>query len=225
MNNPTPNPPAQPTPQATSKPLRIARLVISLGLIVGVGAFGVLAINDLSKPITPTATNANTYGASDALPGDNRESRRLPGDLEVKQTDPLLALGQIGHRTPIAHHPGKFKPFINAEAYQYPPFREKVVDSLVIEQCDYRYTNATPQQAFEHYNALAIERGMKLLHKNPSSAARPGGLIAAWTDGPRRFELSAWPTAGADPTPPPLKPKTPLQWVVKYSYPVPPDTK
>lgn len=226
MTQPPNNPPPDPAPPP-GQALKATRIVIALGLIAAVGVFGVLAIRELAKP-RPTTPTPRDFGASDAPPGRGDDGQRLPGDTEREQTNPLLALAQGGVGVPIDHHPGRFEPFQGAASFIQPPYRQKNTDTEVWEFCSYRVQDASPKAAFAHYAAQAEARGMKLMYNKPSDTRGPGGLIAAWSDGKKRLELTAWPTQTdrpLPPPPPPLRPVTPLDWVVKYSYPLPTDAR
>ncbi len=231
LTHPANNPPDDDAPAQAGKALRTARLVIALGLIIGVGVFGVLTaieINDARNAMlqpAPQPGPANPFGVSGGTIGGEPQRLRLPGDLDTPApSDPLLALGQNPGLIPIDHHPGRFKPFLRADAYLQPPYREPVVGGMVVEACAYQTEQGDPQQAYEHYNTLALKRGMKQLHKRDTPPQRPGGVMAAWADESTRLYLNAWPGT-PEPTPAPVRPKTPLKWVVKYSYPVPTDTE
>lgn len=195
--------------------MKIARTTIAAALIIGVGVFGVFAINDLRLGVPVSPAQPDDFGA--LKPGDPDAA----GNLEPDSDNPFVALAQLrpDQYIPIKHHPGKIEPFFDATAFLQPPYRQAGAGPFVIENCAYRVVDATPQQALDHYNTHATAKGLKLTSLDPTSNQRPGGIKARWTDGISMLMLTAWPTENAPPTPAPLKPKTPLDWVVQYSYP------
>lgn len=199
--------------------LRRARLLIAFALLLGVSVFAALAIHDLK----------NNTQADNPAPSDYGTSDRQPGGSAVTQENPILALAGLDpdKYTKIDHHPGRFAPFLGPDASISAPIQLPVVDGEAWEVCTYNSLNAkapsaasaTPSDAFAHYDRLARAKGLSLQFNNPTSAKTPGGLIASWSDGTRTLRLTAWPTSDPAPPPTPLRPRTPLKWEVKYSYP------
>lgn len=223
MTTPPNNPPKDAPPKAPGSALRYTRFAIAAALLVGVCVFGVFAINELSQGVAPPPIPRDGFGASDALPGENHSRRRLPGDLEISGTNPLVDLSQDSNRILIDHHPGEFEPFRNSAQFEPTPYRQPIINGEVWEFCYYESDEGHPQDAFDHYNRLAKERGLDLISHGPSSDNTPGGMKAIWSDGRRGLELQAAPVRPRQPVRPPLRPTSPLGWVVKYSYPEPTD--
>ncbi|MGB0766254.1 MAG: hypothetical protein ACPGYV_00935 [Phycisphaeraceae bacterium] len=234
MISSTNNPPKQRVDQAVdndsaaqpSKALRTTRVVLAIGLFVGVAVFGVLTIQTLGDgpPTTalPTDFGANPQSAASMTP--------VPPSTPTASGNPLAGLTgtDATQFVPIVRanpHPGRIVPFLNADAFGQPPYRQPFENREVWELCAYRVMDASPAQAFAYYDARASELGMSRLRRSATSAKRPGGIKAVWSDGTNQLELTAWPTPNAPPTAPPLKPQTPLDWVVKYSYPSPAATR
>lgn len=89
----------------------------------------------------------------------------------------------------------------------------------VWEHADYITKDASLTDLIAHYNSQATQHGLKLTKQHPTSNEKPGGIVAAWTDGQKSLQVTAWPLPNRKPVQPPLAPPTPLHWVVKYSYP------
>ena len=215
MTTETNNPPS---PAPPGKLLRTARLVICIGLFVGVLVFGIFAFEQLLNP-QASSPIASQFGTGDTAP--QVTSNQQPGNFikAMAQPDPTKFVPILREN----HHPGEVAPFINAAPYGQPPYRQPNSDREVWEFCAYR-TNQPhhPDDAFAHYNAQAALRGMTLQSNEPTSAKLPNGLRAVWSNGTQTLELTAWPTIGGEVSlqPPFNQPRGPLDWVVKYSYPV-----
>lgn len=118
-------------------------------------------------------------------------------------------------------HPGQFTPFLRADPYGIPP-HQQIAAGVVTETCDYKVRDASLVDLLAHYNEQAKLAGMKPIKRRPTSDERPGGMVASWSDGRRGLQVTGWPLRSDQPVPaPPLRPATPLRWVVKYSYPAP----
>lgn len=204
-----------PNAAGPSKALQLTRIAIAMALFIGVTLFGIFAIQDLQARQQTTAPDYN-FGAIDQEPGSGMPMAGglLPGG-QALGLDPNKFV-PIDRENP---HPGEVTPYQSADAFIQPPYRQPNTSQEVWEFCAYRVKDGTTKAAFEHYNEQAKKRGLKLLRMDPTSSNRPGGIKAAWSDGKDRLELTAWPTPNAQPPLPPLKPATPLDWVVKYSYP------
>lgn len=208
--------PEQPSDKA-GPILRLARIAIALGLVIGVGVFGVLALSDLAqKPVAKPAIN--TFGASDTAPTG------MSNAVDESNKNPLAGVGGLDPNkfVPINRdnpHPGEFEPFINGSLALYAPHTPLLGGPITTERCAYQAPDATVQEAIAHYERAAAHRGMTLKSKTPTSERVPGGMKATWTGSGRTLQVAAWPTLNTAPPAPPLKPATPLDWVVQYSYP------
>lgn len=209
------NPPTTEAPSPPGTALRRARVAIALGLVIGVLIFGVLAITELSNPPQVSTQRAgNPFGTSDRMPTPEEAAlgqRLLSGIAGVDQSKFI----KIQRDNP---HPGELTPFLNSDSYGQPPYRQPSIGGEVWELADYRVNDATVQAAYDHYEKQAKTRGMTLKMRGDMTSM-PGGRKAVWTNGSHALELAAWPLASNEPIRPPLRPKTPLHWVVKYSYP------
>jgi len=211
------NPPTDTPTAPPSRALLITRVVISAGLCVGVLVFGVLAFEQLRQ--APAATHTpQDFGKSSDVPELTIDKQDLPALMKSLGRPDASKYIPILRENP---HPGSFTPFLNAAPYGQPPYRQPEVDGVVWEHCAYRTTEPTnPDAAVTHYAEQALARGLDLKSMSPTSDRNPGGIRAAWSDGRRTLEVTAWPTPGSTQvTRPPLKPMGPLDWVVKYSYP------
>lgn len=213
MTKPPNNPPNENAASSPSKAIRVARIVIALALFAGVAIFAVFTIEELKKgpETTPPPTD---FGASSNAPGASMTGDPFQGltGTDTSKFIPILRPNP---------HPGQITPFQKADPFGQPPYRQPSNGGEVWEFCAYRVSDATPAQAIAHYDQEAKRLGMRLVHQAPTSNNKPGGTYAAWSDGRRGLNVTAWPTPNAPPPIPPLKPTTPLDWVVKYSYPEP----
>lgn len=193
--------------------MRIARLLIALGLCIGIAVFAVFTIEELKAGAT-TYAPPTSFGAADtspaAVPTHSTGSNPLAG---LSTTDPNKYIPILRDNP----HPGKVAPFMRTAPLGQPPYYQ-TAGNEVWELCAYRVTDASLTALFAHYDQQAKQRGMKLNKQRPTSENRPGGIVLSWTKGQDRLEVTAWPLPTESATPP-LSPKTPLQWVVKYSYP------
>ncbi|MEM6260245.1 MAG: hypothetical protein AAF711_08670 [Planctomycetota bacterium] len=217
MTDPANNPPTRPSPAPPGKALKTARLLIALGLCVGIGVFAVYAIEEL-KAGAPRGGLPTDFGASDTSPGQQA----------VQSNNPFAALATTDQSKfiPIERdnpNPGRIVPFMNAAPYGQPPYKQPIADNEVWELCVYQVKDAGIAELIGYYNRQAGQRGMKLTKQQPTSSNMPGGVVAAWSDGPVGLQVTAYPLRLAEPVQPPLAPPTPLRWVVKYSYPNQPD--
>ena len=210
---PNNNPPSDDAAPVPGKAIRTARMLIALGLFVGVGIFAVFTIEEL-KQGPDTTPPPNDFGASNQAPAAPVGNDPLAG---LTGTDPTKFI-PILRPNP---HPGEISPFQKADPFGQAPYRQPSTGGEIWEFCAYRVSDATPKQAIKHYDQEARLRGMRLIHQAPTSNNKPGGVYAAWSDGRNSLNVTAWPTPNAPPPLPPLKPTTPLDWVVKYSYPEP----
>jgi len=214
LTTPTNNPPQASTPTPPGKAMLVARLIIAVGLCAGIAVFAVFTIKQLeagqSAPTLPS-----DFGTSKTSPDDAAESRGdgpLPG---LGGTDPTKYI-PIVRENP---HPGRFAPFLRADPFGQVPYREPIAGGIVVENCAYRVNDASLADLFAHYHDQAEQVGMKLTKQKETSKKMPGGIEAAWSDGRRSLRVTAQPLAPSQPAAPPLRPETPLQWVVQYSYP------
>lgn len=189
--------------------MRTARIVIALGLFIGVGVFGVFMVNELANP-PQSVRPANQFGTNDQplitpqLDG--------PGSLaDLAKPNPQQFIPIIRDNP----HPGRITPYRDADTFGQPPYRQPNDDGEVWEFAAYRMTDAKAEQAVAHYADQAKARGLTLLRKGDTGSELPNGVKAIWTDGTDRLEVTAWP----QPVQPPVRPM--LNWVVKYSYPNP----
>lgn len=215
MTSESNNPPDQTQPAPTGKAIRAARILITLGLFVGVLVFGVFAFTELASQRQAVAL-PNEFGASKPAQQPSPPQGQSMSDKfrSIAQRDPSKFI-PIRRDNP---HPGEIEPFLGAASYQKPPYRQPTTANEVWELCEYRTLDSDPEAAFAYYHKQAAKRGLELRTHSPTSDNVPGGIKASWSDGSHRLELTAWPLK-SPPVQPPLKPKTPLRWVVKYSYP------
>lgn len=216
MTEPPHNPTGPTDPATPGTALRLARAAIAVGLCAGVLVFGVYAFQQLAQPGQAPAP-AHDFGTDAAIQapatprGDNAGERaRSLGQLDPNKYIP------IRRDNP---HPGAIEPFLGAASARQPPYRQPNIADEVWELCHYRTADADPEAAFDYYHQQATQRGLTLRSRGKTSPNTPGGIAASWADGSHRLELTAWPTPDTPPAKPPFKPRTPLDWVVKYSYP------
>lgn len=213
-NNP---PPAKP-----SQLLRLVRIAIGLGLLVGISIFAVFAIEELkagsSNPPLPHDFGANSTASNPSPTAMKPSANPLAG---LTSTDPSKFI-PILRENP---HPGEIKPFLKADPFGQAPYRQPAAGGEVWEFCVYQVRDASLTDLVSHYDQQAKARGMRLKKQQATSSNLPGGMIASWSDGSRGLEVTAIPLPLSEPTRPPLAPPTPLRWVVKYSYPDPIQTK
>lgn len=192
----------------------MTRLLIALGLVVGIAVFAVYTIEELKAGVTTYAPPTD-FGAADTSPPTEPTPSQGPNALAGLTTTDTSKFIPILRENP---HPGKVVPFMNAAPFGQAPYRQPTAGNEVWELCAYRVTDASLTDLVAHYDQQAKQRGMKLNKQRPTSDRQPGGIISSWTKGQERLEVTAWPMP-SQPATPPLAPKTPLQWVVKYSYP------
>lgn len=214
MTKPANNPPTDQTPTTPGKALLVTRLLIVIGLCVGIGVFTVLTViqykNGPSNQTRPTSFGASTTSPDQqpATPTGTSPMAGLNG-LDTSKFPPI---------TRPNPHPGQIAPFLRADPHNY-PYYQKVDNGEVWEYCDYKVLDASLTDLIAHYDKQAKLAGMKLIKQKPTSNNMPGGIDASWSDGRRGLNVTAWPLPNTKPAAPPLRPSTPLQWVVRYSYP------
>ena len=210
------NPPSDTKDAPPGRALRIARLLIALGLVVGIGVFAVFTIEELRAGSTTYAPPTD-FGASDEAPALPATAKSGPAALaDLAKLDPT--------RFPIIErpnpHPGEIVPFAEAAPLGQPPYYQAEAGE-VWELCVYELRNASMTELIAYYNAQAEERGLRLMKQKPTSANMPGGIVTTWGDGKKSLQVTSRPMPVTEPITPPLAPPTPLRWVVKYSYPEP----
>ncbi|MEM9347080.1 MAG: hypothetical protein AAGB26_10735 [Planctomycetota bacterium] len=220
MTDQTNNPPADQVPAPPGKALKITRLLIAVGLCVGIGVFAVYAIEEL-KAGAPRGGLPTDFGASDTSPGQQ-------AGPAVQSNNPFAALATTDQSKyiPIDRdnpNPGQIVPFMNAAPYGQPPYKQPIAGNEVWELCVYQVKDASIAELIGYYNRQARRRGMQLTKQQPTSDNMPGGVVAAWSNGPIGLQVTVNPLPLTEPVQPPLAPPTPLRWVVKYSYPNQPD--
>lgn len=197
-----------------SKALRFARLLIALGLAIGVLVFAVLMIEELKAGVTTDAIPAD-FGAAYTSTPQQLAKPDSPNPLAgLTTTDPTKFIPILRDNP----HPGEIMPFMKADPFGQPPYRQPTAGNDVWELCAYRVRDASLADLIAHYDQQARGRSMRLARQRPTTRAA-GGIVAAWSDGQRTLEVTALPLPMTEPTTPPLAPPNPLQWVVKYSYP------
>jgi len=214
LTKPANNPPQDTAPSPPGQALRVARLLIAIGLCIGIGVFAVLTIQKLEAGQTSVKLPSD-FGASKSSPA---ESAAVQGEhplAGLTSTDPTKFIPIIRENP----HPGRFVPFMRADPFGQVPYQQPVAGGEVWEFCAYRVKDASLTDLIAHYDAQAKTVGMKLIKQQPTSEKMPGGIEAAWSDGRRSLRVTAQPLAATQPDTPPLRPDTPLQWVVQYSYP------
>lgn len=177
--------------------------------------FAIFTINELSagppNPAMPTSFGASPTEA-EQRPVAQSGAQPLQG---LTGTDPSKFI-PIDRPNP---HPGQFPSFMRADPYGQVPYQQPAAGNEVWEFCAYRVLDASLTDLIAHYDKQAKLVGMKLIKQKPTSDNKPGGITTSWSDGRRGLNVTAWPTPNTRPAAPPLRPPTPLQWVVRYSYP------
>lgn len=205
------NPPSkEPEPARPGKALRNARMLIAAGLFVGIAVFAVYTIEEL-KAGPPSATTPTDFGAADT----ERETPEPADDKSLAglaKPDPTKFI-------PINHPPGRVAAYRGAAPLGQPPYRQPMTGE-VWEFCVYELRDADIDELIAYYGGQAQARGLEQVKLEPTSGNTPGGIEAAWSDGKDRLEVTVLPLSPPRTTAP-LAPKTPLRWVVKYSYPEP----
>ena len=205
------NPPSQDNaPAQPGKALRTARVLIAVGLFVGIAVFAVYAIEEL-KAGPPGATPPTDFGAADV----ERDTPQPADDKSLAG----LAKPDPAKYIPINHPPGRIPPYRGTAPLGQPPYRQPMTGE-VWEFCVYELRDADMDELIAYYDSQAKGRGLEQVKLGPTSENIPGGIKAAWSDGKDRLEITIKPLK-APRTTAPLAPKTPLRWVVKYSYPEP----
>lgn len=222
LTKPANNPPPDTTPTTPSKALRVVRVVIALGLCVGIAAFAVFTIKELEAGQAATKLpSASDFGISTSSPGDSADAPGkgpLPGLTELTGltgTDPTKYIPIVRDNP----HPGQFAPFMRADPYGQVPYKQSVGGGETWETCAYRVNDASLTDLIAHYHDQATQVGMKLTKQKATSAKMPGGIVAVWSDGRRSLRVTGWPEPTDKPATPPLRQPIPLEWVVQYSYP------
>lgn len=155
------------------------------------------------------------FGANSTAPAPPTQANNASPLAGLAQVDPAKFI-PIERKNP---HPGQVVPFLRADPYGQMPYQQAAAGE-VWEFCAYRVRDASLTDLIAHYDKQAKLSGMKLVKRNHTSEKMPGGIVVSWSDGRRGLELTAAPLRTTKPAPqPPLRPDTPLQWVVKYSYP------
>lgn len=214
MTKPANNPPQESTPTKPGQALRIVRLVIAVGLCVGIAVFAVLTIKELEAGQAATML-PNDFGAIsktqtfEAIPTQGDSPLGALGGLDPNKYPPILRDNP---------HPGRFAPFMRADPHTY-PYSQTFEGGETWEICSYKVKDANLAAVIAHYGEQAASVGMKQIKHQPTSQALPGGIEAAWSDGRRSLRVTAAPLPTEQPVAPPLKQPTPLEWVVQYSYP------
>ncbi|MFK7788277.1 MAG: hypothetical protein AB8C95_02135 [Phycisphaeraceae bacterium] len=192
----------------------MTRLAIASGLCVGIGVFAVLMVQELEAGRSTSALPSD-FGTSDTEPTTGATAQGAAGLASLARVDPTKFV-------PITRdnkHPGQIAPFMRADPYGQMPYQQAAAGE-VWEFCAYRLRNASLTDLITHYDKQAKLSGMVLIKQKPTSNNMPGGVVVSWSDGRRGLEVTGWPMRSDQPIPqPPLRPDTPLQWVVKYSYP------
>ncbi len=180
---------------------------------MGIAVFAVLTINQLEAGPSNNAlpTDFGTSSAASTPPAPANSVSPLAG---IAQVDPSKFI-PIMRKNP---HPGQIPPFLRADPYGQMPYQQAAAGE-VWEFCAYRVNDASLTDLIAHYNEQAKLADMKLVKQKPASENMPGGVVVSWSDGRRGLEVTAAPLGSTKPAAPPLRPDTPLQWVVKYSYP------
>lgn len=187
--------------------------MIALGLTVGILVFAVFMIEQLKAGATTYAIPAD-FGAAHT-PAQPPAKPDSPNPLAgLTTTDPTQFIPILRDNP----HPGEIMPFMNADPFGQPPYRQPTAGNDVWELCVYRVRDASLADLITHYDQQARDRRMRLVRQRPTTN-NASGIVAAWTDGRRALELTALSLPATEPTTPPLAPPNPLQWVVKYSYP------
>ena len=214
MTQPPNNPPNDQRAAEPGKALRIARLLIALGLCAGITVFAVFTIEELKAGVTTYAPPTD-FGAADASP--DTPMKPTPG------SNPLA--GQLGPdpgRYPLINrpnrHPGEIMPFKGTAPLGQPPYYQ-AKGGEVWEFCVYERPDTSLTDLIAYYNDQAKQKGMRFIKQRPTGANIPGGIEATWSDGQNHLVVTISPRRVAEPVQPPLAQPTPLRWVVKYSYP------
>lgn len=190
-------------------------MLIAVGLCIGIAVFAVFTFQELAEGSTTYAPPQDFGTANSAAPAPAPPKPGVKSITSLASTDPSKFI-PIERSNP---HPGQIAPFLRADPYGQMPYQQPAVGGEIWEFCAYRVRDASLTDLFAHYNEQARLLGMTLLKQNPTSNNMPGGTVVSWSDGRRSLEVTAAPLPATQPAAPPLAPPTPLQWVVKYSYP------
>lgn len=178
--------------------------------------FVIFAIEELKAGAT-TSPHPTYFGAANTVPTNPvtaKLSNRPTSLTNLARTDPSKFI-EIRRNNP---HPGEIPPFMQADPFGQPPYRQPHMGNHVWELCAYRVRDGRMADLIAHYDQQAKGRGMRPVRQRPSQKF-PDGIVAIWTNGQYTLEVTASPLPATEPATPPLAPPTPLQWVVKYIAP------
>lgn len=213
MSQPEPNEAnTPPRPAATGRALGVARLVIALGLLIGVAVLGISAVNDLMDGLDAAQTGRQTANPQD--PG--QWGPHSPGFEEPSNLDQVVAgLGSETH-TRIDRDPGRLAPPANAARSIALLIRER--EGQYRENAQYRVNNASVDDVIRHYQRVAQDAGFKPLTQGPVEG---GGLNVSLTRNGQVLIVRAWPVDPSElpPVRPPLQARA-VNLNVSLQYPI-----
>lgn len=175
----------------------IARLVIALGLLVGVGIFGISAINDLMDGLDAAQTATPVAGA----PANGWGPHDPAFDPPASTRDGVPGLASETH-TPIDRDPGQLAPPDNATRSTAMLIRER--DGGYTELAQYRVNYAEVAEVISHYQRVATAAGFAPVTAGPIGG---GGQNISLSRAGQTLIVRAWPVDASQlpPARPPLR--------------------
>lgn len=182
-----------------------ARLVIVLALCIGLGFFGISAINTLANGIKkPTATTADTLAIDPDAPAP------LGGDvLSARSASEALSPQYI----PIDHDPGHLTPYPGSSRV----LCHRLLDSQgnTEEHARYVIVDGTVEQARDHYRRTAEAAGFTLVEQRPYDSV-PGGILMNFRRDGQPLLVAMVPLEPSTAPPPPRRPVPETSVVVQF---------
>jgi hypothetical protein len=188
-----------------------ARLIVVLALCIGLGFFGISAINTLANGInTPTATKADTLAIDPDAPAP------LGGDvLSARNASEALSPQYI----PIDHDPAHLTPYPGSSRDVC--FRLPDGQGFADEQARYLIVDGTVEQARDHYRRTAEAAGFTLAEQRPYDSV-PGGILMNFRRDDQTLVVGIAPRDTGPPPPPPRRAVPQTSVAVQFRYPTVP---
>lgn len=186
-----------------------ARLILVLALCIGLGFFGISAINSLARGInTPTATTADTLAI------DPQSSQPMGGDvLSARNATEALS----PQYTPIDHDPAHLTPCPGSSRDVC--FRLPDGQGFADEQARYVVVGSTVAAVRDHYQRTAEGAGFTLAEQRPYGSV-PGGILMNFRRNDQTLVVGITPRdTGPAPPPPALRPEPEASVTVQFRYP------
>lgn len=214
--NPDPHrdtPPKDTSTTGNRRPLLVARLVIALGLLVGVTIFGISAANDLMASMDRLATPP---AADPAAPQWQTPHAEGFGDPNAPIGESLLG----SNYRQIDHDPGGLAAMPGS--VREVAVQQKPTNGLTEEQAHYIAPLEDAIEAIDHYRRVAEQDGFNLRMPPGPMTRRAGGMNLQMQRGRQTLSVNAWPMDPSRPSDarPPLRPTTPYRITVILQYPV-----